>query len=110
VANLIANAVKFGTEARVRTVTDAAGAHAVIEVDDNGPGLPDEELERMFEPFVRIETSRNRATGGAGLGLAVVRTVARAHGGDAQLLNLPGGGLRARVVLPLAATDLFARS
>ena len=110
VANLIANAVKFGSEARVRTVSDAAGAHAVIEVDDNGPGLPDDELERMFEPFVRIETSRNRATGGAGLGLAVVRTVARAHGGDAQLLNLPDGGLRARVVLPLAAADPFSRS
>ncbi len=110
VANLIANAVKFGTEARVRAVSDAAGTHAVIEVDDNGPGLPAEELERMFEPFVRIETSRNRATGGAGLGLAVVRTVARAHGGDAQLLNLPEGGLRARVVLPLAAADLYSRS
>ncbi len=109
VANLIANAVKFGTEARVRVGPDAQGLHALIEVDDNGPGLPAVELDRMFEPFVRIEASRNRDTGGAGLGLAVVRTVARAHGGDAELLNRAEGGLRARVVLPLGVDTLLSR-
>jgi len=100
-ANLIANAVRFGTEARVRVGIDPRGTHAQIDVEDNGPGLPDGDLDRMFEPFVRIETSRNRDTGGAGLGLAVVRSVARAHGGDAQLLNRAEGGLCARVLLPL---------
>jgi len=108
-ANLIANAVRYGTEARVRVDLDPDATHAVIDVEDNGPGLPTAELERMFEPFVRIETSRNRDTGGAGLGLPVVRTVARAHGGDAQLMNRPEGGLRARVVLPLGAARQNSR-
>ena len=108
-ANLIANAVRYGTEARVRVELDPDATHAVIDVEDNGPGLPSAELERMFEPFVRIETSRNRDTGGAGLGLPVVRTVARAHGGDAQLMNRPEGGLRARVILPLGAARQKSR-
>jgi signal transduction histidine kinase len=110
VANLVANAVKFGTEAHVRVGTDAQGTHALIEVDDNGPGLPEGDLDRMFEPFVRVEASRNRETGGAGLGLAVVRTVARAHGGDAALLNRAEGGLRARVTLPLGADNPMTRN
>jgi signal transduction histidine kinase len=105
VANLIVNAVKFGTQARVRVRLDPARTHCLIEVDDNGPGLPEDALDRMFEPFARIETSRNRDTGGAGLGLAVVRSVARAHGGDAELANRPEGGLRASVILPLAVTS-----
>jgi two-component system OmpR family sensor kinase len=73
----------------------------VIEVDDDGPGLNGADKERVFEPFFRGEPSRSRETGGAGLGLAVVRSVARAHGGDAALENRPGGGLRARARLPL---------
>jgi two-component system, OmpR family, sensor kinase len=108
--NLIANAVKFGSEARVCVTLDATQTHCVIDVEDHGPGLPEEHLDRMFEPFARIESSRNRDTGGAGLGLAVVRSIARAHGGDAELSNLPGGGLRARVTLPLAATSLLTRN
>ena len=104
VANLIANAAKFGSRARVRVATTAN--QAVLEVDDDGPGLCEADLERVFEPFVRIETSRSRETGGAGLGLAVCRTLARAHGGDATLMNLPQGGLRARLVLPLAVSDV----
>jgi signal transduction histidine kinase len=99
VNNLLDNAVKFGACARARVYRDADGA--VIEVDDDGPGIPDCERERVFEPFHRGEPSRSRATGGAGLGLAVVRSVARAHGGDAALHNRAEGGLRARAHLPL---------
>jgi signal transduction histidine kinase len=72
-----------------------------IAVDDEGPGLPDTELEKVFEPFYRIESSRSRDTGGVGLGLAIVRQVARGHGGDVVLENRTGGGLRAVLWLPL---------
>ena len=99
VSNLLDNAVKFGSSACARVYRD--GGAAVIEVDDNGPGIPEAERERVFEPFQRGEPSRSRETGGAGLGLAVVRSVARAHGGDAALANRDGGGLRACVRLPL---------
>jgi two-component system, OmpR family, sensor kinase len=98
-ANLIENAIKFGGAARVRVYAD--GPSAVVEIDDDGPGVPVAELERVFEPFYRREPSRSRETGGMGLGLAVVRTVARAHGGDAELQNRKNGGLTARVRLPL---------
>lgn len=98
-ANLIENAIKYGAVARVRLCVE--GASAVVEIDDDGPGVPESELERVFDPFYRREPSRSRETGGIGLGLAVVRTVARAHGGDAELQNRPQGGLTARVRLPL---------
>ena len=100
VANLIDNAVKFGARARARVYAEADTA--VVEIDDEGPGVPDHQRERVFEPFHRGEPSRSRETGGAGLGLAVVRSIARAHGGDAELLNLAGGGLRVRTRLPLS--------
>ena len=97
--NLLENALKFGGAARVRVI--ALPAFAIVEIDDHGPGLPPEELERVFEPFYRRETSRSRDTGGIGLGLAVVRSIASAHGGDAVLENRPRGGLTARIRLPL---------
>jgi len=97
--NLLDNAVKFGRHARVRVFVD--GELAVVEIEDDGCGLPERELERVFEPFHRYEASRSRETGGIGLGLAVARSVARAHGGDATLANRPSGGLTARVVLPI---------
>jgi two-component system OmpR family sensor kinase len=99
VANLVENAIKYGGSARGRVY--AEGDQAVIEIDDDGPGIPLPELDRVFEPFFRGEPSRNRETGGIGLGLAVVRSLARAHGGDVVLINRPEGGLRARVSLPL---------
>lgn len=99
--NLLENAVKFGGRARARVYRDSHGASAIVEIEDDGPGIPPEDAERVFEPFYRREPSRNRQTGGAGLGLAVVRSVARGHGGDVALINRPGGGLTARVQLPI---------
>ncbi|MBA3048568.1 ATP-binding protein, partial [Brevundimonas sp.] len=97
--NLIANAVKYGGAARVKAF--AGDGRAVVTVEDDGPGLPDEELEAVFEPFHRAERSRSRETGGAGLGLTVARQAARAHGGDVTLTNRSDGGLVARLELPL---------
>ena len=100
-ANLIGNAVKYAGEARVRAF--AADGRAVVEVEDDGPGLGADELEVVFEPFHRGERSRSRETGGAGLGLTVARQAARAHGGDVVLIRRAEGGLTARLDLPLAA-------
>jgi two-component system, OmpR family, sensor kinase len=100
VTNLVDNALKFGSRARGRVF--AEHGMAVVEVDDDGPGVPESDIERAFEPFLRLEGSRSRETGGAGLGLAVVRAIARGHGGEVTLQNRPEGGLRARVTLPLA--------
>jgi signal transduction histidine kinase len=97
--NLLENAVKFGGRARARVFHD--DAYAVVEIADDGPGIPPAEVERVFEPFYRREPSRSRQTGGIGLGLAVVRSIARSHGGDVSLTNRTGGGLTARVQLPL---------
>lgn len=98
-ANLIDNALKFGDRARAKLFVDDEGC-ATVEIDDDGPGLSPQELERVFEPFFRAEPSRSRYTGGIGLGLAVARSIARAHGGDVVLENRPDGGLRASVRLP----------
>ncbi len=97
-ANLLDNAVRYGGGAHI-TVEDSAKT-LTLHIDDNGPGIAESELERMFEPFRRGETSRNRATGGTGLGLAIARNLARAHGGDVTLANRPEGGLRATLTLP----------
>jgi signal transduction histidine kinase len=99
VTNLVDNALKFGSQARGRVY--AQDGMAIVEVDDNGPGVPEDQVEKAFEPFHRLESSRSRDTGGIGLGLAVVRAIARGHGGDVTLQNRRGGGLKARVTLPL---------
>jgi len=97
--NLLANARRHGTQVAVR----AGRRKNVIEVtiDDDGPGIPPERYEEVFKPFFRLEQSRNPATGGVGLGLTIARDVARSHGGDVALEAAPGGGLRARVWLPV---------
>lgn len=100
VTNLLENGESYGQRAHARVWRD--GSLAVIDVEDDGPGLPPAEFERVFEPFYRLERSRSRGTGGIGLGLAVVRSIARAHGGDVVMQNRKAGGLRARVTLPLA--------
>lgn len=100
-ANLISNAVKYGGGARVTAF--AEDGRAVVEIADDGPGLAGEDLEAVFEPFHRGERSRSRETGGAGLGLTVARQAARAHGGDVVLIPRHGGGLIARLDLPLAS-------
>jgi signal transduction histidine kinase len=97
-ANLVENAVKYGGAARVALT--AVGASVIVTVDDGGPGIAEAELDRVFDPFYRIESSRSRETGGVGLGLAVVRSVVRGHGGDITLANRSEGGLGATVVLP----------
>jgi signal transduction histidine kinase len=98
VTNLIENAVKFGQRARVSLARD--GDSNLVRVDDDGPGVPEADIERMFEPFHRADPSRAPSTGGFGLGLSVARSIAQAHGGDVVLVNREGGGLSATVRLP----------
>ena len=98
-ANLIQNAAAYGERARVTTAHTDTLARIVIE--DDGPGIPEAERARVFEPFVRLEGSRNRETGGIGLGMAIARTLIHAHGGDVDLSDAAGGGLRVDVKLPL---------
>lgn len=101
IANLLDNAVKYGGGARCRVRED--GGDALLLVEDGGPGIAEESLERMFTPFERGDAARDPSTGGVGLGLALARGIARAHGGDVWLSRLPGRGLRAHVRLPACA-------
>ncbi len=96
--NLIDNAVKYGKHARVELVEGLD--NITVQIDDDGPGIPESEQEKVFAPFYRIDRSRSRDTGGTGLGLAFTRTIIRAHGGDIKLVNRAGGGLRVIVTLP----------
>ncbi len=97
-ANLIENAAKYGERARVALLP--ADDRLVVRIDDDGPGIPEDRQEAVFKPFVRLEESRSRETGGTGLGLTVARSVVRAHGGDITLRNRPEGGLRVEARLP----------
>ena len=96
--NLLENAATHGGRAFTWIERDDEGLRVVVE--DEGPGIPEADLERMFEPFVRLEASRSRETGGSGLGLAIARGIVRGHGGDVRLENRADGGLRATVTLP----------
>jgi signal transduction histidine kinase len=98
--NLVTNAVNYGGSAVVRLSHDDLRM-VVIEIEDDGPGISPAELDRGFEPFHRGEPSRNRETGGVGLGLPIARNIMRAHGGDVQLANRPPHGIRATVTLPV---------
>lgn len=97
IRNLIENAVEYGTRARV-SVRDA-GAQIAIEISDDGPGIAPDEIARVLEPFYRVEPSRSRETGGAGLGLTLARAAAAAHGGRLELENRSEGGLAARILV-----------
>jgi len=97
-ANLIDNAVKYGGAARVKL--EERKSVIILEIEDDGPGIPETQLELVFEPFRRLESSRNRGTGGSGLGLTIARQAIDGHGGTLRLSNRPGGGLLARVELP----------
>ncbi len=96
--NLLDNAVRYGGSAEIEMMESVDGV--VVTVSDRGPGLPEEDLARMFEPFVRGDNSRGRDLGGTGLGLAIARNIAQAHGANLVLLNRTGGGLMARLQFP----------
>jgi signal transduction histidine kinase len=98
VANLIDNAVKYAGAARVRIVREQG--RIVIVIDDDGPGIPTEEQEKVFAPFYRLDPARDPEKAGVGLGLSVARTIARQHGGDVTLANRDDGGLSVRLELP----------
>jgi protein-histidine pros-kinase len=99
-ANLLGNAVRYGASAEVGVDSDLERVR--VRIDDRGPGISPELLEQVFQPFFRVEGSRNRASGGSGLGLYIARDLIRRQGGDVTLANRPGGGLRAELVLPRA--------
>ena len=102
--NLIGNAVKYGDQVSIAISETPTGLSFIIE--DDGPGIPEQEVERAFQPFVRLEESRSRETGGTGLGLTIARAVIHAHGGEILLANRAEGGLRVTVTLPtLAASE-----
>lgn len=100
VRNLVENAVAYGKRADV-AIKDVADAYEIV-VEDEGPGIPEVDRGRVFEPFVRLESSRNEETGGSGLGLTLVKAIAEGHGGGVVLEDRPKGGLRARLRLPRA--------
>jgi two-component system OmpR family sensor kinase len=106
VLNLVDNASRIvGTGGHVVVELIAEGDRAVLSVIDDGPGIPPEDLPRLFDRFYRADTSRTRSSGGAGLGLAIVRAIVTAHGGRIEAANLPTGGARMTVVLPALAEE-----
>lgn len=100
--NLIDNAVKYGQTAALAVQRNAMNGRpcVCIAIRDSGPGIPEGQLQQVFEPFHRLETSRSRQTGGTGLGLTIARNIAEQHGGSITLANLPEGGLEAVLILP----------
>ena len=98
VRNLVSNALRYGGSAEIALYRD--GDEAVISVEDMGPGIPEDRIAEMLEPFTRGEGSRNRVTGGAGLGLTIARAIAEQHGGRLVLSNRESGGLRAELRVP----------
>lgn len=97
--NLVSNALRYGKQAELSV--EVEGNSAILRVEDHGPGIPDDRIAAMLEPFTRGEASRNRSTGGAGLGLTLARAIAEQHGGELVLTNREEGGLRAEIRLPL---------
>jgi two-component system osmolarity sensor histidine kinase EnvZ len=99
ITNLIDNALKYGRHAKI--TLDRSAKSVEINVDDDGPGIPEARREEAFRPFHRLDEGRNLQIGGVGLGLAIARDIARAHGGDLVLGDSPLGGLRATLRLPV---------
>ena len=97
--NLVLNALNYGGNV-LASLPPPRNALVTILVEDDGPGIPPADLERVFEPFQRLEDSRNRETGGTGLGLPIARNILRGHGGDVVLVNRAQGGIKAVVTLP----------
>jgi len=104
VGNLVSNAVRYG-HGRVELSALRQAGRLVLRVDDDGPGIPPAQRQRVMEPFVRLEASRSVEFGGTGLGLALVARIAQAHGGELRLDESDLGGLRAEVVVPLTDAD-----
>lgn len=98
VLNLVENAVRYGQKAHLSLID--APDQLIIEIRDEGPGIPEDQMEQVFEPFFRLESSRNKTTGGVGLGLAIAREAVRRCGGELTLRNAEGGGLIANINLP----------
>lgn len=101
-SNLLSNAIRYGAGEAVEIDSSRAGDNAVIRILDRGPGIPSQELENVFHPFYRLESSRSTATGGSGLGLAIARQLAEANGWKVELLPREGGGTEARLTIPVA--------
>ena len=104
VENIVRNAVKYTTpngQALIRLFFVEGSRTAAIVVEDQGPGVPREALDHMFEPFYRVDEARDRRSGGAGLGLAITRQIVTLHGGSVRALNREAGGLEMRITLPL---------
>jgi signal transduction histidine kinase len=99
VTNLVENALKYATPPSLELLKEARAY--VVVVRDRGPGIPEQALQSVFLPYYRVEKSRNRSTGGVGLGLTVVQAIVQGHGGEVMLGNLPTGGLEARLLLPV---------
>ncbi|MCZ8043341.1 MAG: ATP-binding protein [Beijerinckiaceae bacterium] len=97
--NLVSNAARYGDRIAIRATHDAR--YLIVMIDDDGPGIPQDQREDVFRPFFRLDEARNVDSGGTGLGLAIARDIARAHGGDIILADSPLGGLRATVRLPV---------
>ena len=98
-SNLVENAIKYATPPSIELVRESNGYFVLIR--DRGPGIPDHALASVFLPYYRVEKSRNRNTGGVGLGLTVAQAIVQGHGGEIRLKSCPDGGLEARVALPL---------
>lgn len=107
VRNLMDNAITYGNSADVTLIPGdpESGTDHMILVEDTGPGIPEADIEQMFQPFVRLESSRSKETGGIGLGLAISRSIIRGHGGDILAENKEDGGLKITIRLPQADTD-----
>jgi len=105
IENVVRNAVRYtavGTEVAIDLAV--TGEEVVVSVRDNGPGVPEEQLEDLFRPFYRIADSRDRGSGGTGLGLSITDRAVRLHGGTVRAVNADGGGLVVEIRLPVAGS------